>query len=286
MAPIFKSSLVVLLAAAGLLPSLSLAAPLNNLQKRKIVWETVTDVVWTTVDVTTTVYDPNYTGPPAAKSMADGGQFFDRPSKPTQQVENNPPSPTTTAAPTTTEAPPPPATTTSVAPPPPPPPAPTTSTTTQAPAPTTPAQEPSPAATTSSSPAPAEPQAQVASPGSGSGSSGGSSSSPNGQCTESSPCTGDITFYTAGLGACGVTSNGATDDVIALPVGMMGPQSNGNPFCGLKVTIKNGDKTAHGTVLDKCMGCANDAIDLSNHLFDQLGAESAGRIPGVEWFFD
>jgi hypothetical protein len=31
---------------------------------------------------------------------------------------------------------------------------------------------------------------------------------------------------------------------------------------------------------------ANDAIDLSNHLFDQLGAESAGRIPGVEWFFD
>jgi hypothetical protein len=38
---------------------------------------------------------------------------------------------------------------------------------------------------------------------------------------------------------------------------MMGPQSNGNPFCGLKVTIKNGDKTAHGTVLDKCMGCVS-----------------------------
>jgi len=246
MAPI-KSSLVALVAAAGLLPFLTLAAPLNNLQKRKLVMETVTDVVWTTIDITTTVYDPNYAPPAhaatsAAQTTPDGAQFFDRPSKPAP-----PP------APTTTEAPPPPPSTTAAPPPPP-------ASTTQAPAvaaPAAPAPEPSssstPAPAPVSSPAPAQPQAQVTP--SNTGASGGSS--PDGQCTESSPCTGDITFYEAGLGACGTTSNGATDDVVALPHDMMGTQSNGNPFCGLKVTIKNGGKTATGTALDKCMGCVS-----------------------------
>lgn len=268
-----KSCLVALVAAAGLLPLLTLAAPVNNLEKRKLVIETVTDTVWTTIDLTTTVYEPNYTPPAhhksasAAHTTADGGQFFDRPSEIASTTSSTP-------FPSTTEAPPPPPSTTAARSSPP-------ASTTPAPQPSSSSSVAAPAPAPSSSPA-AQPQAQVAS--SNTGSTGGGS--PNGQCTESSPCTGDITFYEAGLGACGTTADGSTEDVVALPHGLMGAQSNGNPFCGLKVTIKNGGKTASGTVGDKCQGCDDFAIDLSNHLYDQLADESAGRVHNVEWFFD
>ncbi|MCJ1225112.1 hypothetical protein MMC12_001761 [Toensbergia leucococca] len=41
------------------------------------------------------------------------------------------------------------------------------------------------------------------------------------QCTDEAPCSGDMTYYTAGLGACGFTDDGDTGDIVALSVGML-----------------------------------------------------------------
>ncbi|KAI9734999.1 MAG: hypothetical protein M1834_002082 [Cirrosporium novae-zelandiae] len=112
-----------------------------------------------------------------------------------------------------------------------------------------------------------------------------SSDSSSLPCTESSPCTGEITYYTPALGACGWT-NSTSEDVIAMPYGMMGTQSNGNPYCGKWVTIKNGQKTATAQVVDKCMSCTGAHIDLSNNVFDQLADEALGVVDGIEWYFN
>jgi hypothetical protein len=81
--------------------------------------------------------------------------------------------------------------------------------------------------------------------------------------------TGDMTYYETGLGACGWT-NLDSDMVIALAHGMMGTQSNGNPYCGRMVSITYGGKTITAKVVDKCMGCAEDDIDLSHAAFAAL----------------
>ncbi|KAH6722512.1 RlpA-like double-psi beta-barrel-protein domain-containing protein-containing protein [Leptodontidium sp. MPI-SDFR-AT-0119] len=111
-----------------------------------------------------------------------------------------------------------------------------------------------------------------------------SSSSSGGVCSSASPCEGDITYYDAGLGACGETTDGSVDKVIALPVGMMGAQSNGNPYCGKTVTIKKGSKTTTATVVDKCMGCKGNSIDLSNAAFLELAEFDVGRTTATWWF--
>lgn len=114
-------------------------------------------------------------------------------------------------------------------------------------------------------------------------SSSGSGASSSG-CSESSPCSGDITYYTAGLGACGLTTDGDSEAVIALPYEMMGTQSNGNPYCGQTVTISYGGKTTQATVVDKCMGCTGNSIDLSVMAFNTLADEAIGRAQADWWF--
>lgn len=115
--------------------------------------------------------------------------------------------------------------------------------------------------------------------------SGSNSESTGGACSKGSTCNGDITYYEAGLGACGWTTDGETDDVIALSHLLMGTQSNGNPYCGKTVTIKLGSKTIIAKVVDKCMGCEINAIDLSNHAFNQLADFGVGRTK-AEWYFN
>lgn len=107
----------------------------------------------------------------------------------------------------------------------------------------------------------------------------------SGVCGPGSPCSGDITYYEAGLGACGDYSNGNTTRVIALPVGMMGAQSNGNPFCGMTVTINRNGKSTVATVVDKCMGCVGNSIDLSNLAFEDLADFALGRTQAT-WHFN
>ncbi|PQE30511.1 allergen Asp F7 protein [Rutstroemia sp. NJR-2017a WRK4] len=103
-------------------------------------------------------------------------------------------------------------------------------------------------------------------------------------CTSGAPCTGDITFYVAGLGSCGWTTDGDTEAIIALPYELMGTQSNGNPYCGLYVTISYGGKTVNAKVVDKCMGCTGKSIDLSKAAWNQLASEDVGRTQAEWWF--
>lgn len=79
------------------------------------------------------------------------------------------------------------------------------------------------------------------------------------------------------------------DYAVALPVNIMGPLSNSNPLCGRAVTVKNPETglMVGGVVKDKCMGCADRNLDLTNRLFNAVtGGKGDGRIDRMEWWFD
>lgn len=243
MAPITKT-----LALAGALFAISgFAAPVN---KRAVVWETVTDVVWETVDVTTTIYPGQPTATPTlvpvVTTTSVEATSTAQPAAAPQTLEEEPPAPTQ-QAPTTTAAP-----------------------VVQA------------AVTSSSSTSSAAPAAT-----SSTSSSSTASSGYTGSCSEGSPCTGDITYYDTATTAsnpssCGTTNDGLTELVLALPHGIM---TDGD--CGKSVTITYNGVSKTGTVVDKCMGCDNTSVDLSRAFFEALaGSLDAGRISGVEWYIN
>ncbi|TDZ20934.1 Allergen Asp f 7-like protein [Colletotrichum orbiculare MAFF 240422] len=96
--------------------------------------------------------------------------------------------------------------------------------------------------------------------------------------------TGSITYFEPGLGACGQT-NSAGDFIVALSAAKMGSISNGNPYCGRKISISYpGSPTVDATVVDKCPGCAENDIDVTTAVFTKLfGSLTAGRVSGVTW---
>ncbi|KAI1142001.1 RlpA-like double-psi beta-barrel-protein domain-containing protein-containing protein [Hypoxylon sp. FL0543] len=85
---------------------------------------------------------------------------------------------------------------------------------------------------------------------------------------------GDMTYYTPGLGACGIT-NSESDAVVA-----MSPAQYGH--CGQSIKISYNGKTATAKVVDKCPGCAGNSIDVSPTIFQQLADLSLGRVQ-VTW---
>jgi len=246
MAPITKT-----LALAGALFAVSgFAAPVN---KRAVVWETVTDVVWETIDVTTTIYPGGHataTVVPVVTTAAVETTATTQAAAAVQtpQKEEATTSTTTVAAPTTTAAP-----------------------VVQA------------AASESSSTSSAASTTSSAS----SSSSSTTSSGYSGSCDEGSPCTGDITYYDTATTAsnpssCGTTNDGTTELVLALPHGIMTDSD-----CGKSVTITYNGVSKTGTVVDKCMGCDNNSVDLSRAFFEALaGSLDAGRISGVDWYIN
>lgn len=287
-------------ALGALMASVAIAQPhrqhkhMDKHHKRneEVVWVTDYDYVTETAKVTTTIWvSEGFVIPTeaasnptsaAASSQTNAANFFENASKAAK------PSSTSTSiyvapTPESTYVAPPPPSSTSVAPTPSPEPEPTStyvapapvveSSTYVAPVVETPTPVYTPvAATTSAAPVAASTY---------SSSSGGST---GGVCSSGSPCEGDITYYEAGLGACGETTDGSVDKVIALPVGLMGSQSNGNPYCGKTVTIKKGSKTTTATVVDKCMGCEGNSIDLSNAAFLELAEFDVGRTTATWWF--
>jgi hypothetical protein len=259
--------------------------------KRDVVWVTDWVYVTDTVDVTTTVWVsegfvpppssapveasttssstvPATATPPAVSAAEFPAQFYQgatpSPSSSSSSVTVAPPSPApTTASPAETEVAP--VATTSPSPP---------------PVPETVAAAAAPAEVPPTTTAAAPPAASA--PASSDGGAGGASSG----CTAGSPCEGDITYYTAGLGACGWTNDGDTENVVALPYELMGTQSNGNPYCGQYITIQctATGKTTTAKVVDKCMGCHGDSIDLSNAAFLDLDDLAVGRTTATWWF--
>ena len=252
--------------AAGALLSVAAAIPMQK-NPRDVVWDTKIEYAYVTVDVTTTVWlNPGETPPvaPAAKSPGHYGHKHHGVNHHPPKPETTPPAassspaesaPATYAPPPATSAAPVASSPAPVAPPP---------TTTAAPAPATTAP-----AYSAPTPSPSSP------PSSGGGSHG-------------TTYTGDITYYTPGLGSCGITSTEA-EDVVALPFAMMAavspPNPNDNPYCGRMITIQNGDKTATAKVVDTCPGCVGGSIDLSPTVFTELAAMSLGRVSGVNWWF-
>lgn len=99
---------------------------------------------------------------------------------------------------------------------------------------------------------------------------------------------GEVTFYDIGLGACGEdhANQDFSINVVALSADLIGPLSNNNPYCGKTITVKANGKTTTALVVDKCMGCASTAIDLSKAAFLELwGDLDVGR-GDCEWYFN
>lgn len=96
---------------------------------------------------------------------------------------------------------------------------------------------------------------------------------------------GDATYYSPGLGACGET-NTDSDFIAALNKDQWGNPSNPNdsPFCGKQVKINRGSKSVTVTITDKCPGCNYGDLDLSPAAFDQIADEAEGRVP-ITWEF-
>ncbi|KAF9259827.1 hypothetical protein L218DRAFT_1079689 [Marasmius fiardii PR-910] len=100
--------------------------------------------------------------------------------------------------------------------------------------------------------------------------------------------TGDATFYTPGLGACGKTNN-ANELVAAAaaPVFDNFPghtaNPNKNPICGKKAKVTFGGKSVTVTIVDRCPGCGSSGIDLSPAAFQKLAPLSKGRLSGAKW---
>ncbi|KAJ8097882.1 RlpA-like double-psi beta-barrel-protein domain-containing protein-containing protein [Lipomyces tetrasporus] len=99
---------------------------------------------------------------------------------------------------------------------------------------------------------------------------------------------GEGTFYSTGLGSCGITSTDS-DYIVAISHTIMDADSNGNPnanpLCGKTITAYRDSSSVKVTVVDTCPGCAEYDLDFSPTAFGQLGQESEGRIP-ITWSWD
>jgi hypothetical protein len=102
--------------------------------------------------------------------------------------------------------------------------------------------------------------------------------------------TGDLTYYTPGLGACGFTSKEgefivsvahSTFDAV-----QQGTDPNSNPLCKRKIRAQrlfNGEMASVDlTVVDRCTGCGPTDLDVSPSAFAKLADPAEGRVV-VTW---
>ncbi|KAI0172484.1 RlpA-like double-psi beta-barrel-protein domain-containing protein-containing protein [Hypoxylon sp. FL1284] len=96
---------------------------------------------------------------------------------------------------------------------------------------------------------------------------------------------GDMTYYTPGLGACG-KQNTEADHIVAVAPAQYGHDANPNnaKVCGRRIKIKYGGRSATATVVDKCPSCASGSIDVSPAVFRQLAPLDKGRVK-VTWSY-
>ncbi|KAI0056703.1 barwin-like endoglucanase [Artomyces pyxidatus] len=99
---------------------------------------------------------------------------------------------------------------------------------------------------------------------------------------------GQGTFF-PGLGACGLT-NSSNDLIVAVSTELFdnfpgaGANPNDNPICGKSITAHFGSKSVKVKVVDRCVGCAKDDLDMSPAAFSKLANEAKGRI-NITWSF-
>lgn len=298
--------------AAGALFALSSAVPMNN-EKRDLVWVTEIETAIETVAVTTTVWvDPTPSADvqkqekPAHYGHGHKHQKQEQDAQSTTEAQPTPsPEPSTQApaptsepapAPSSYEAPPAPSSQEAYSAPP----APSSSAVVEQPssvaAPAAPATTEAPAAPVSSyvAPAPASSSSSAPAPSSyDSGSSSGSSSNP----ASGKSFTGELTYFSPGMGACGHQS-GEGDKMVAISQTLFdqytpGGNPNNNPLCGATLSIKGADGAEHkATIWDRCVGCKESDLDLPEAFFNAVTTPAGsdkpadGRAYGVEWTMD
>ncbi|GIJ84986.1 hypothetical protein Asppvi_003841 [Aspergillus pseudoviridinutans] len=244
--------------ASALFAAISSAAAVNLNEGGDVgIWETVTTVVWTTLDVTTTVYPEEAAvitttvAVVSARSTLPAASALGQAKTTESQLTQ--PCPTAVSIPVVADE-----------------------VSAQAPQP---AKAAAPSTYTTQD---AQPTQQTSS----SNSSTASGSRSSAICSKDSPCVGQVTYYDTATSAsapssCGLTNDGFTENVLALPVGIMTDAD-----CGKTVTVTYNGITKTGTVVDKCMGCGNTSVDLSRHFFAQLADIGAGRLQGVSWYIN
>ncbi|KAI5889431.1 Non-catalytic module family EXPN protein, partial [Schizophyllum commune H4-8] len=93
---------------------------------------------------------------------------------------------------------------------------------------------------------------------------------------------GDGTFYSAGLGACGITNSDS--DMIAAISGATG-NPNSNPICGKQIRATYGSSSVVVAITDRCAGCAGEYdIDFTPTAFSQIADQALGRVE-ITWEF-
>ncbi|RHZ63577.1 RlpA-like double-psi beta-barrel domain-containing protein [Aspergillus thermomutatus] len=100
------------------------------------------------------------------------------------------------------------------------------------------------------------------------------------------PYSGDLTYYNPGLGSCGLTSTDS-DMICAVShvlfdAASTGSNPNANPLCGLKLRLRRGGTTVDVKVVDRCVGCKVDDLDVSPAVFQKVADLDLGRVT-VEW---
>ena len=97
---------------------------------------------------------------------------------------------------------------------------------------------------------------------------------------------GQGTYYSTGLGACGIT-NVDTDYIVAISHELYDENAkdanpNNNPLCGKKITAHYQGKSVEVTVVDRCEGCQYNDLDFSPSAFSHIADQDLGRID-ITW---
>lgn len=93
---------------------------------------------------------------------------------------------------------------------------------------------------------------------------------------------GEGTYYDPDMGACGKV-NSADEMIVAISHELYDKYTpNGNPnknsLCGKKIEASYEGKSVTVTIVDRCVGCAHDDLDLSPAAFEKIADKDLGRI--------
>ncbi|KAJ5938115.1 hypothetical protein N7454_004457 [Penicillium verhagenii] len=100
------------------------------------------------------------------------------------------------------------------------------------------------------------------------------------------PYSGDLTYYDPGLGACGDT-NTESEMICAVShiifdAASTSSNPNDNPLCGLKIRIRRDGASVDVKVVDRCVGCAETDLDVTEAAFEKVASIPLGRVT-MEW---
>ncbi|KAJ2337309.1 hypothetical protein GGI00_000327 [Coemansia sp. RSA 2681] len=155
--------------------------------------------------------------------------------------------------------------------------------------PATPAAAASVPAMASSAPAPAASRpaenAQVPSPAQATPAASAATQPTSGNSSGGDTFTGDGTYFSPGLGSCGLT-NSDSDLIAAIPAPQYGtnPNPNNAEVCGKCALVKGPKGQVKVKITDRCPVCKSGDLDLSPSAFEKIGDFVAGRIP-ISWSF-